>query len=525
MSVFWSLFLGTFILEDVALVSGVALVSQGQITASNCFWALFLGISAGDIGLYFLGLMASYFPLFSNMRVFKKTKKNFEQNTSSNWVAPAVFFSRFIPGTRVATYLFSGLVRFSFWYFFVLTVVSVFVWVLLALQLGLGLQKYLSEHLWVALLALMAVLSSIRYLIRNLKTSWTRKIFVHSWRKWMTFEFWPPWLFYIPIIPRYIYLSLKYRSFFLPFYSNPFLENAGLIGESKWDIYQHFSGDEFILKTKLLKLQNDREEIVEEWIGKGEFSFPFILKPDKGQRGFAVRVIKDKAQLSDYLSKAQFDLIVQEFCDWSHEAGIFYIRHPSAEHGEIFSITDKEFPFVTGDGKIKLGDLILKDKRARIMAATYFARFGSKIESIPSAGKQIFISTCGNHCQGAIFKNGALLNSEDLLVTIEKLAREIPDFYFGRFDIRYISPEQLKLGKSLKVVEVNAAGAEATHIWDPQTKLLEAYRVLFEQWEHLFLIGFEIKRLERIRFKVRLFTLTKELLNLGRQEKSLSISS
>src|SRR5262249_28764742 len=40
-----------------------------------------------------------------------------------------------------------------------------------------------------------------------------------------------------------------------------------------------------------------------------------------------------------------------------------------------------------------------------------------------------------------------------------------------------------------QILELNGVTAEATHIYDPAVSLLEAYRVLFQQWRIAFDIG------------------------------------
>jgi len=44
----------------------------------------------------------------------------------------------------------------------------------------------------------------------------------------------------------------------------------------------------------------------------------------------------------------------------------------------------------------------------------------------------------------------------------DEISRAIPDFFFGRYDVRYASPEALRNGESFCIVEINGAGAEAT---------------------------------------------------------------
>jgi hypothetical protein len=46
-----------------------------------------------------------------------------------------------------------------------------------------------------------------------------------------------------------------------------------------------------------------------------------------------------------------------------------------------------------------------------------------------------------------------------------------------------------KAGRNFKIVELNGVTSEATHIYDPRNSLIDAYRVLFEQWRIAFEIG------------------------------------
>ncbi len=524
---FISLFLGTFAIEDATLLAAIALVATKQISFFSAFMACFLGIAIGDFALYFFGYLASRTTVVSQWKFFRSLQAKFDGSGTGEkqLLTYAVIASRFLPGTRLVTYTLAGFVRFSFSQFIVINIITVLVWVYLAFTVGAFIGRVFAEHWFLTVVCVFLTMSVFRYLYANLETAWKRKIFQHKWRKWMQFEFWPAWLFYIPIVPRYIYLGLKYRSFYLPFYADPFLENAGLIGESKWDIYKYLEENEYSLKTLCLRNSPERSAQIHQLLDEHHFSFPFILKPDVGQRGFAVRVIKNTNELAEYLAVAHFDLIIQQYCDWSHEAGVFYIRQPSEKSGQLFSITDKDFPTVTGDGHTKIGDLILQDSRARIIAGTYFERFGVQVDDIPADQQVVPLATCGNHCQGAIFKNGENLKSVELLVAVEKIVAPIPDFYFGRLDIRYLSHEDLKRGRHFKIVEINAAGSEATHIWDKNTRLLDAYKTLFQQWEYLFLIGYQVKHMKRIRYKVSLKNLIVELCKLNRQEKKLAVSS
>jgi hypothetical protein len=121
--------------------------------------------------------------------------------------------------------------------------------------------------------------------------------------------------------------------------------------------------------------------------------------------------------------------------------------------------------------------------------------------------------------------NGNDLATEALTTKIDQIAKQIPNFYFGRFDVRYDNPESLKKGDGFEIVEVNGAGSEATHIWDPSTKLLEAYRVLFQQWELLFKIGGEVKNRVGEDQKINLIFFLKECVTVFFRKNNFSISS
>ena len=525
MAFFFPIFFSTFVLEDLALASGIVLVSEQKMSFMTAFAACFLGIGLGDIGLYVIGYAASRFDIEKRFRFLKKYKSSMHRVRNSKFLTYSIFISRAIPGTRLPTYLSAGYLHYSFFRFVWLTALSVSLWVAGALWAGESLQSIFMDHWFLGLLSFFILLKTFQFFIPRLLDPWRRKALLHAWRKYLSFEFWPGPLFYIPIIPYYIFLSFKYRSPFMPFYANPNLAHGGLIGESKWDFLRHLNPNgNSTLPTLRLGAALDFLA-VREILDRGNVSYPFIMKPDVGQRGFAVRILRNDFDLTEYLLLSQFDRIVQRLSALPQEAGLFYIRKPSQEKGYIFSVTDKAFPFVVGDGRTRLGDLILQDKRARIIAETYFSRLQEKLNSIPAKEEKVPLSECGNHCQGAIFFNGHELITEALTEKIDQIAQEIPDFYFGRFDVRYQDAENLKAGRGFEIVEVNGAGSEATHIWDARTKLLDAYSTLFTQWDLLFSIGAEVQSLPQKKRKLKFGAFLKECAKVFFRKESLSVSS
>jgi hypothetical protein len=76
-----------------------------------------------------------------------------------------------------------------------------------------------------------------------------------------------------------------------------------------------------------------------------------------------------------------------------------------------------------------------------------------------------------------------------IAVQSNRILKNIPDFYFGRFDIRFNDFEAVRRGADFTIVEANGAGAESTHIWDRDTSLLSAWKDLMKQYRLLYSIG------------------------------------
>lgn len=65
----------------------------------------------------------------------------------------------------------------------------------------------------------------------------------------------------------------------------------------------------------------------------------------------------------------------------------------------------------------------------------------------------------------------------------------MPEFYYGRYDIRFASIEALRQGEDFKIIEINGAGGESINVWDPAMPVRQVYRELFAQQRLLFEIG------------------------------------
>jgi len=308
-------------------------------------------------------------------------------------------------------------------------------------------------------------------------------------------EFWPMWLFYAPIVPWIAWLSVRYRGFTTITAANPGIPHGGFVGESKYQILSRLSGSN-VIATELINPApiHQQEQALREIIGRNRWQFPLILKPDIGQRGAGVKLVKSLDAAGAYFKDCALPVIVQPFHPGPYEAGIFYYRHPDESHGQIFSITDKHFSELTGDGVSTLEDVIWQHPRYRMQAGRFLKRHASERQRVLRTGERFPLVVAGNHCQGTMFRDGSHLITPELTAAIDRIARRFSGFYFGRFDVRYSDAEQLKAGTDFAIIELNGVTSESTNIYDPEGSLISAYRTLLRQWSLLFEIAAENRR-------------------------------
>lgn len=313
------------------------------------------------------------------------------------------------------------------------------------------------------------------------------------------YEFWPTKLFYIPITLNWLLLSIRHGSPTLPTVANPLFPVGGLVGESKEAVLSEVGGQSRRLVARFTALKRNGSDPTAEvdcrhaetLMRENDITFPAVAKPDVGCRGTGVQIVRDRSALLAYLKNFPHGgrVMLQELVPHEGEAGVFYVRFPEEEKGFIFSLTLKYFPFVTGDGKTPLGKLIENDRRAGQIKHIYLERHRAHLGDVIPKNQHFRLAFTGSHSRGTIFRNGNQFITEQMRDAFDRISHDIPEFYFGRFDVRFSDYRELQRGRGFKIVEINGAGGEATHIWDRKTPILEAYRTLFRQYRYLFEIG------------------------------------
>ncbi len=501
----------TFVSEDLTCLSTGLLIQSGQVHWLFGVGACVVGIFIGDLGLFYLGKALRY-GVFSLPSLSKRIPGGFERMGKrfdrEGW--KLVVLARFVPGLRLPVYVTAGFIGGKARTMVVFALLAGLVWtpslVFLASWSGPELVAFIEEYIgkgFIALTFAALLLYFCFYNLLQLITNEGRRGLAIRLRKLISIEFWPSWLFYSPLFPGWLYWSIRYLGFHTITASNPGMEESGVLGESKSEILSCLP-KQWTLDWLYIPINDSAEYRLGFLEGealdkkKKGWSYPLVLKPDQAQRGRGVKLVHNSQEAKEYLAQTPQAILAQVYDPGPLEAGIFYYRMPDQKVGHIFSITDKVFPVIHGDGKSTLEELIWAHPRYRMQADTFIQRFlqkpGKLLDRILTKGEAFALGMAGNHVQGTMFKDGSHLYSEALRDRIEVIAKAYKGFYFGRFDIRYKKVDDLKKGKGFQIVELNGATSESTNIYDPSFSIVQVYQILYRQWDLLFQIAYQNRK-------------------------------
>jgi len=410
-----------------------------------------------------------------------------------------VFLTRFISGSRVPAYTTAGMMKLPLPRFCLWLSLAAAIWTPILVSLAYFVGRPLVEWwersgvmvLPFVALGLIALYFGLHVLTQSM-TYRGRRMLRGRWNRLTQWDFWPALPVYFPVFIYCLCLAIRYRSLTVWAACNSGMHPAsGLAMESKSEILLALNSasgcvadwsciePSTTVSERLAALEAFQEEYAITW--------PVVLKPDIGQRGEGVAVIRSSDAATAYLSANQERVIAQRFIPGA-EFGVFYVRSPNGE-SRLFSITEKVLPHLTGDGQRTLERLILDDSRAVSLAKHYMKVNRERLYEIPAQGESIQLVELGTHCRGAVFLDGNRYKSDALLAKLDEVLSKYTGFGFGRFDLRVPSGEALTVGENIQILELNGVSSESTDIYDPKNGIFHAWRVLCQQWRVAFEIG------------------------------------
>ena len=273
--------------------------------------------------------------------------------------------------------------------------------------------------------------------------------------------------------------------FFTP--SNPTISFGGFEGEGKKEIYDQLPSH-LIPKTIYIEPSMSLEQIP-SLLQDADVKYPFVVKPNVGMKGILFRKIDNAEELKAYHQQIPVTYLIQEMIDLPIEVSVFYYRYPYADKGRISGFFTKELMYITGNGKDSVLQLIKDHPRANLRQKEMHRRHGHLFEHVLQNGEKYYLSYAGNHNRGARFINLKHEIDESLHKVFDDLNKQVPHFYYGRYDIKTASVDDLKAGRNYYILEYNGSGAEPNHIYDAGMSLLEAYREILYHWKVLYEIS------------------------------------
>lgn len=333
--------LGTLVSEDLTCITAGLLVAHGRIGYWPATVASLAGIYIGDILLYLGGRYLG--DRLQRVRLLRRVLSPEKILASEDWFnrrGPIVILiSRFVPGSRLPVYVGAGVLRLPWRKVALYFALAGLLWTpaLVAVAMLVGgrviemLHVYGQVARWMAVGLALGLWFVVRLII-PLASFRGRRLLAGRMKKLWRWEFWPMWAFYPPVLLYIGWLMLKHRSVTLFTAANPSMPGGGLVGESKSAILHGLRhADALVARTAVI----DPDPVPAQRLARYHaarrdlaLNYPVVLKPDQGQRGQGVAVIRTDAEAEAYLASAPQRTLLQEYVP-GHEFGVFYVRRPS----------------------------------------------------------------------------------------------------------------------------------------------------------------------------------------------------
>lgn len=310
---------------------------------------------------------------------------------------------------------------------------------------------------------------------------------IRIWKRIRDWEKWPFKVIYAPLGFVWLYYAIKARAFWFFSNVNPTLEFSGFEGEGKKEMYDQLPSH-LIPATIHVPAHSVFENVLQQ-VQQAHIAYPLVVKPEVGMQGILFRRLSNEQQLLAYHSAMPFDYMIQEYVDLPYEFSVFHIRYPGSTKGEITGLILKEYMMVEGDGSSTLQELIRAHPKARYRQAELHHKHYEHLQEVIPAGTKYYLNITGNHNRGARFINLHREIDEQLTTVFDQVSIAAQHFYFGRYDLKCTSLQDLRQGKNIKILEYNGTGAEPNHIYDCGMKYIPALKEIAKHWEHMYRIG------------------------------------
>ena len=306
------------------------------------------------------------------------------------------------------------------------------------------------------------------------------------WEALFNWELWPFALRYLYISPVWLWYCVRSGSLWYFTSSNPTITFGGFEGEGKKEMYAQLPNGIYP-KTVFFQPHVPLEQVLAD-VKEAGFTFPVCTKPDVGMKGLLFRKIDSELELAIYHNLAPSEYMVQELIAFPLEVSVFYYRYPNREKGVITGFIQKVPLEVKGDGVKTLLQLIQEHPKAKYHEKDLRLKYVYYLNEIIATDVRFQLSYAANLNRGARFINLQHQIDEDLHLVFDALSHTT-NFYYGRYDIKCKSIDDLKKGQQYSILEFNGSGAEPNHVYNAGYSLFGAQAVFLQHWKVLFEIS------------------------------------
>ena len=291
--------------------------------------------------------------------------------------------------------------------------------------------------------------------------------------------YWISHHFYWQSIYNVILNAARFRS--LTFFSacNPAIELGGMLHDRKTDIYDLLP-QQIVPITKVAKSQSQAIS----YINNNTLSYPIIVKPNVGLKGYKVFKIENEDELQEFFSRNDLhdrEWLIQEFVDFNKEYSLLFHKSPSTNQGSISSLVEKVYPFVVGDGNSTLSALIENYKNPFLLESEVLKRLEGSLHTVPTKNEKVVLDVIGNYSRGSKFYSKMDSVDSEMEVFVSNLFENIEGLHFFRIDFKADSISHF-LNGDFKILEINGMKSEPLHIYDPQSTFSANYKTIRNHW-------------------------------------------
>lgn len=488
----------TFVAEDPTCLACGLLAAEGIIGFWWAALACTAGIFIGDMVLYLLGRTLGRKAL--RHPPLRWMVQEHEIDRMAGWFGSprglmVIVSSRFIPASRVPTFVTAGILRLSLPRLGLLLFVAALVWTPVLMWLGHTFgppfmeqfPKYKQHAAWIIVGLLVTVWLFTHWLLPLLTHRGRREVLMRVTRL-LRKDLWPTAIRLLPLRAALLLPAILRGRVTAACASNPGLGRlGGAAGDAKGELLEPFARDP--RTCPFLRLEAGAPALAAAEAFAARHGYPLALKPEQARGGAGLLRVADAAALRAALGESPLaeGWLIQPWLPGS-EYEVVWRRAPGASSGELVAVVEKCAVEVVGDGRRSLEALIWDNPFTVARADLYQRIHYRSLMRVPAAGELVRLDVSGAWEHGARPRRRPHLETEALRAALDAYCRNYPGLHHARLDLRSPGAADLAEGR-FQVTEVEGAGALSSVIRDRHAPLREEAPLTWRQLSAQFAAG------------------------------------